>query len=149
MSVSNKDVVRRLYQSVWNERKLEVVNDLISKSHALSEPMVFGAAVGPETYKRQVARFISAFPDLQFTVEELVGENDKVVAAWTLTGTHKGEFLGLAPTGKKVSISGITIHQIADSKILDSHAIWDALTLLPQIDVVLPVKFEKSSASGR
>jgi steroid delta-isomerase-like uncharacterized protein len=149
MSVSNKDVIRRLYQEVWNDQKLEVADQVISKTHALNEPTVVGAAVGPENYKRQAKRFITAFPDLRFTVDELLAEKDKVVAAWTLSATHKGEFLGLAPTGKRISVSGITIHHVADGKILDSYAIWDALTLLPQMDVVLPVRFEKWSASAR
>jgi steroid delta-isomerase-like uncharacterized protein len=149
MSVSNKDVIRRLYQEVWNEQKLEVADQLISMSHALNDPTIFGASVGPEAYKRQVKRFIAAFPDLRFAVEEYVSEKDKVVAAWCVTGTHKGEFLGLAPTGKKISLSGITIHQVANGKILDSYAIWEVLSLLHQIDVALPVHFDQWAASAR
>jgi|SRR6516162_9196646 steroid delta-isomerase-like uncharacterized protein len=149
MSASNKDVIRRLYQQVWNERKLEVLDQLISKTHALSDTMTVGASVGPEVYKRNVKRFVTAFPDLHFTVEDYVTEKDKVVASWSVTGTHKGEFIGIAPTGKKICLSGITIHQLADGKILDSFAIWDALGLLQQMDIALPVHLEKWAASAR
>jgi len=100
MSASNKDVIRRLYQQVWNERKLEVLDQLISKTHALSDTMTVGASVGPEVYKRNVKRFVTAFPDLHFTVEDYVTEKDKVVASWSVTGTHKGEFIGIAPTAR-------------------------------------------------
>lgn len=149
MSASNKEVIRRLYQQVWNERKLEVLDQLISKTHALSDTMMVGASVGPEVYKRNVKRFVTAFPDLHFTVEDYVTEKDKVVASWSVTGTHKGEFIGIAPTGKKICLSGITIHQLADGKILDSFAIWDALGLLQQMDIALPVHLEKWAASAR
>jgi len=147
MSVSPKEVIRRLYNEVWNERKLEVVDQLVSQSHALISPDISGPTTGPATYKKEIATFVAGFPDLRFTVEETICEKDKIVASWTLTGTHKGEFLGISPTNKKVSVVGITIHQIADGKILDSQAIWDAIGLLQQLGVELPIKLERRAAS--
>jgi len=149
MPISNKDVVLRLYREVWNERKIELVDQLISKSHALNDPSVSGAAVGPEAYKRQVKRFLAAFPDLRFDVEETINEKDKLVAAWTISGTHQGEFYGVAATGKRVSVNGITINQIANGKIIESTVVWDGLGLLQQLGVPLPVKGEGQAASGR
>jgi steroid delta-isomerase-like uncharacterized protein len=147
MSVSPKEVVRRLYQEAWNERKFEVIDQLISQSHALVAPNVSGAATGPAAYKRQIESFVAGFPDLRFVVEEIISENDRVVAAWAWSGTHRGEFLGIAPTNKKVSVAGITIHQIANGKILDSHAAWDSLGLVRQLGVELPRKLEKRAVS--
>ena len=147
MSVSPKEVIRRLYKEFWNERKLEVIDQLVSQSHALVSPDISGPTVGPATYKRELATFVAGFPDLRFTVEETICEKDKIMASWTLTGTHKGEFFGIAPTNKKVSIAGITIHQIADGKILDSQAIWDVIGLLQQLGVELPIKLEKRAKS--
>lgn len=148
MSVSPLEVIRRLYKEFWNERKLEVVDQLVSQSHALTSPHISGPTVGPAAYKKQLAVFVAGFPDLQFTVEETICENDKIAAFWTLTGTHKGEFLRIAPTNKKVSITGITIHQIADGKILDSQAIWDAISLFQQLGIELPLKFESRAESA-
>jgi steroid delta-isomerase-like uncharacterized protein len=148
MSVSPKEVIRRFYKEAWNERHLEVVDQLVSPSHALVSPRASGSAVGPAAYKKQIASFITGFPDLRFAVEETICEEDKVVAPWTFTGTHKGEFLGIAPTNKKVSIAGITIHQVADGKILDSQAMWDAISLLHQLGVELPIKLERRAASA-
>lgn len=148
MSVSPPEVIRRLYKEFWNERKLEVVDQLVSQSHALTSPHISGPTVGPAAYKKQLAVFVAGFPDLQFTVEETICENDKIAAFWTLTGTHKGEFLNIAPTNKKVSITGITIHQIADGKILDSQAIWDAISLFQQLGIELPLKLESRSESA-
>ncbi len=148
MSLTPKEVIRRLYKEFWNERKLEVADQLVSKSHALTSPHISGLTVGPAAYKKQLGEFLGGFPDLRFTVEETVCEKDKIAAHWTFSGTHKGEFLGIAPTNKKVSITGITIHEVSEGKILDSQAIWDAISLFQQLGVELPIKLEKRAASG-
>lgn len=136
MPLDNKAVVRRLYEEVWNERKLELVNELISPSHALYGPNFSGSAIGPEAYKRQVAVFLRAFPDLRFRVEEMISENDKLVACWIISGTHQGEYMGIPPTNKSMSAEGITIHQLSNGRIMDSYACWDALGMMQQLGAV-------------
>ena len=133
MSWENKIIVRRLYEEVWNKRKLEVVDEVISISHALHDPNVSGSQTGPEAYRQHVIRVTTAFPDLRFAIEDIVSEEDKLVVCWTISGTHKGEFMGIAPTGKKISVEGITINHIGYGKILDSNISWDALGLLRQL----------------
>lgn len=135
MSMENKAIVRRLYEEVWNKRRVELVDELMSPSHALHLNHLPDSGIGPEAYRREVARFVTGFPDLRLTVEDMVAENDKVAVSWTISGTHKGEFRGISPTGKKVSIEGITINHIADGKIMDSYINWDALSLLQQFGV--------------
>jgi steroid delta-isomerase-like uncharacterized protein len=137
--LSNKTIVRRLYQEVWNERRLKVADELISTSHALADPNTSGAQTGPEAYKAQVRRLVSAFPDLKLKVQDMICDKDKVVAAWTISGTHKGEYNGITATNKKVAVEGITIHQIADGKILDSLVSWDMLGLLKKIGAIVTV----------
>jgi len=148
MSVApvHKEVFGRLYNSVWNERRLEFLDKIIAKTHALGEPTMTGRGVGPSVYRKEIERFLTAFPDLKFTVDETVSEKDKLVVSWTISGTHKGPFMGLAATQKKMTVSGITIHQIADGKILESTAVWDALGLVLQLGVALPVKLEAVAA---
>jgi steroid delta-isomerase-like uncharacterized protein len=147
MSVSSKAVIRRLYQEVWNERKLDLIDQLVSQSHALISPLGHGPTIGPTAYKDEIATVVAGFPDAQFSIEETICEKDKIAVSWTLTGTHKAAFLGIAPTNKKVSLTGITIHQIADGKILDSQAAWDAFGLFQQLGVELPIKLEGRAAS--
>src|ERR1700674_3972198 len=106
MPADNKAIVRRLYEEVWNKRKLEVVNELISPSHALQGPNVFGSSIGPEAYKRQVSNLLEAYPDLHWAIEDTIAEKDKVVACWTISGTHKGSYMGVPATNKKVSVGG-------------------------------------------
>jgi steroid delta-isomerase-like uncharacterized protein len=147
MSAENKAIVRRLYDEVWNKRKLDVVAQLISPSHALLDPFVSGSQVGPELYRRRVLELASSFPDLRFTLDDLIAEKDKVVVSWVISGTHKGEFMNIPPTGKKVSVEGITIHYLRDGKILDSNARWDALGLLRQLGALPPLGHSKEATS--
>ena len=147
MSAENKAIVRRLYEEVWNERKLEVVKELISPSHALQGPNIFGSSMGPEAYKRQVLRFLEGYPDLHCTIEDTIAEKDKVVACWTMSGTHEGDFMGVPATNKKVSVDGMTIHHIAGGKIMDSNINWDALGMMQQLGAV-PAMGQAKDASA-
>jgi steroid delta-isomerase-like uncharacterized protein len=133
MPADSKAIVRRLYDEVWNKRRLEVVDGLISPSHALNDPLSSDSQIGPKLYKQRVVEFTNSFPDCRFTIEDLIAEKGKVVASWTFCGTHKGEFRDIPATGKKVAVEGITIHLIANGKILDSYARWDALGLMRQL----------------
>jgi steroid delta-isomerase-like uncharacterized protein len=96
-----------------------------------------------------VERFLTGLPDLSFEVDDTITEKDKLVVYWTITGTHRGEFLGVPPTNKKVSFSGITINQIRDGKIIESTVIWDGLGLLEQFGIELPVRYEMLAGSAR
>ena len=147
MSADNKSIVRLLYDEVWNKRRLELVDEIISPSHALHDPNLTGSAVGPEAYKRLVSRWVAGISDLRFTLEDMVGENEKLAVAWTISGTHKGEFMGVPPTNKKVTVDGITIHHFVNAKIMDSYASWDARGMMQQLGVVPAPGEPKASAA--
>ena len=83
--------------------------------------------MGPSAYRRQVERFLKALPDLKFSSDETVSEKDKLVVAWTITRTHRGELLGFPATNKKISLTGITM---ADGEILESTVVWDVGALM-------------------
>ena len=147
MSADNKSIVRLLYDEVWNKRRLELVDEIISPSHALHDPNLTGSAVGPEAYKRLVSRWVAGISDLRFTLEDMVGENEKLAVAWTISGTHKGEFMGVPPTNKKVTVDGITIHHFVNAKIMDSYASWDAWGMMQQLGVVPALGESKASTA--
>lgn len=136
MSADNKAVVRRLYEEVWNKRKLEVINEIISPSHALQASNIFGSSIGPEAYKHNVLLFFAGYPDLHWTIEDTIAETDKVVACWTISGTHKGDYMGVPATNKKISVDGMTVHHITDGKIMDSYVSWDIWGMMQQLGVV-------------
>jgi len=149
VAAAHKELFGRLYHSIWNERRLEFIDKVIAPTHALGDPTVSGGGVGPAAYRRQVERFIAGLPDLRFNVDDTISEKDKLVVAWTITGTHKGDFLGVPATNKRVSFSGITINQIANGKIIESTVIWDGLGLLEQFGIALPVRYEMLLAAAK
>jgi steroid delta-isomerase-like uncharacterized protein len=147
MSTDAKAVVRRLYDEVWNKRKLEVANEIISPSHALTDPHLAGSATGPDAYKRVCTQFIAAFPDLRFDVEDVIAEKEKVVVSWVITGTHKREFRGIPPTNKKITIEGVTINHVSKGKIIDSDVRLDYLSLMQQLGAIPPLAQPKGAAA--
>jgi predicted ester cyclase len=92
--------------------------------------------------------YLAAFPDLRIAVEDTVAEKDKLVTSWTISGTHKGEFMGVRPTNRKVSVEGITMHYLGNGKIIDSYVSWDALGLLRQLGA-FPALAQPKSAAAR
>lgn len=139
MPTDNKSLVRRRYEEVWNMRNLEVARELISPSHGVQVMDAADSGIGPEAYARIVTEFVRGFPDLKFTVLDIIAENDKVVALWNISGTHQGEFRGIAATGKKMSVDGITISQLANGKIMDSYVSWDMWGMILQLGAVPPL----------
>lgn len=148
MSTENEAIVRRIYEEVWNKRRLELLDELISPSHALHAPNVSGSEVGPEVYKRQVLKFLQGFPDVRMTIEDIVGENEKIVVAWTVSGTHDGQFMGIPATHKKVSSDGVTIHHVVNGKIIDSSSNWDVLSITKQLGTTLSHYFLLKKLGG-
>jgi steroid delta-isomerase-like uncharacterized protein len=148
MSDENKAVIRRLYGEVWNKRRIEILPEIISPSHALHDPNIADAMVGPEAYARQVTRFVRAFPDLQFTIEDMVCEKDMLAVSWVISGTHKGEFWGVPPTNKKVTMEGITINHLIDGKIMDSDVSMDALGLMRQLGALPDAQKSKGTSAS-
>jgi steroid delta-isomerase-like uncharacterized protein len=140
VAIPNKVLVKKFYEEVWNERKLKAVDAFLSPSHALVDPNAADSLTGPEAYKAVVSRFMRAFSSLKFEVQEMVCEGDRVVASWMISGVHTGEYNGLEPTNKKISVEGISIHQIANGKIMDTYSVWDTLGLLKKVGGVVTVR---------
>lgn len=121
MSVqANKILVREMIERVWNAGHPERLPDY------WIDDTSGGAAELHQT-------LTAAFPDLQIQIEDMVAEADRVVTRLTLTGTHRGTFRGLEPTGRQVSFGAIRIYQLADGKVVDTWANQDALGLLGQL----------------
>jgi steroid delta-isomerase-like uncharacterized protein len=131
----NKAVSRRVLQEVIGKGNLDVIDQLIAADYAYFAP---GSPEvrGPEGYRQLVTMYRSAFPDLTMTEDDILAEGDKVVMRWTGSGTHRGELMGIPPTGKRVNVSGILISRFAGGKIVEEHEIFDALGMLQQLGVV-------------
>src|SRR4051794_21019140 len=109
-SEENKAIVRRIYDELWNERKLEVADEVIAEGGVNFDTRLTPTPTGPEDMKQTVRMVTAAFPDNHHRVEELIAEGDRVVARVTLTGTHEGEFMGLPPTGRRIAVNEIHIY---------------------------------------
>ena len=117
MSVEeNKALARRFYVDVINEGNLDLLDELVSEDFVEHEVFPGLPTTGPEAPKAAFRMFLNAFPDLHITADEITAEGDKVVVRSTMSGTHKGEFLGMPPTNDSFEVEVIDIVEIRDGK---------------------------------
>ena len=130
----NKALIRRAYEEAFNQRNLAVLDELDAPDfvcHNASTTMQ-----GLEAFKQFLSLYLTAFPDARFTVEDMIAEGDRVVARHTFRGTHTGNLMGIAPTGKQVTTTGVTITRFANGKGVELWGNSDDLGLLQQLGVV-------------
>ena len=132
----NKALVRRAFEEGWNTGNLDVFDEVDAPDHVLHDPSVPEDVVGIDGIKGFASMFLQAFPDLHFTIEEQIAEGDKVVTRWTSSATHKGDLMGIAPTGNRTGVSGVTISRISGGKLVEDWNNWDTLGLMRQIGAI-------------
>lgn len=127
----HKALVRR-FTEVVNTGDVDALDEVVVRD--LVDHAAFpGQPSGLEGYKQSLALGRRAFPDGRITIEDMIAEGDKVVTRYTSRGTHRGEFLGMLPTGKVVAFTGVVIHRIAGGKIAEEWGNWDQLGLMQQL----------------
>ncbi len=147
MSENNKAIVRRLIEEVWNKGNLLLADELFTPNYEHHDASTPDFGRGPESEKKRVTLYRTAFPDLRLTIEDIIAEGETVMARWSCRGTHKGALSGIAPTGKQITISGITVGRLANGKIAESYVSWDALGLMQQLGVIPELAKAKSVAA--
>jgi steroid delta-isomerase-like uncharacterized protein len=131
----NRRWLEVLNNGTWAEA--EAADALYTATHVLHDPMAPpGLAAGPQGMNEFLAPYFVAFPDLHFTVEDQIAEGDKVATRYTARGTHRGELMGIAPTGKHVTVTGIFISRVEEGKLAEMWLNWDALGLFQQLGVI-------------
>jgi steroid delta-isomerase-like uncharacterized protein len=146
MSDTNKNVVRRLFDEVWNKGQQQIADELFAPAYTHHDASTPDTGRGPDGEKRRVAIYRTAFPDLRLTVEDLTAEGETVTARWSCQGTHQGDLNGIAPTGKRVTISGISVARFTNGKMVEGWVNWDALGMLQQLGIVQELGKAKSAA---
>ena len=136
MSAENKAIARRSIEEIFNKGNLAVADELIAANAVTHDPADPNAGRGPQAAKEQATMYRTAFPDLHVTIDEMIAEGDKVVTRWTARGTHKGDLMGIAPTGKQVTITGITIDRMTGGKAEEGWTNWDTMGMMQQLGVV-------------
>ena len=141
----NKALVRRQHEEVWNKGNAAAIDEIYASDFVCHFP-VGPKWKGPEGVKKVVARQRTAFPDWEETIEDIIAEGDKVVTRFTSRGTHKGRFMGVPPTGKKVEITEVAVFRIADGKIAEQWGFPDLQGLRRQLG---PPQKGRRSPSGK
>ena len=114
----NKDVLRRFYEEFWTRGDVGVIDEIISDDYVDHQPLP-GSPGGKAGFADLVRMWKRGFPDGGETVDALIAEGDLVVGRFTFRGTHNGEFMGLAPTGRAVTMTGIDVVRLVDGKIVE------------------------------
>ena len=135
-----KHIIKRFVEGLWNARKLDLADEIFSedcvthqlRSGILAEPV----RRGPQAMKEHVSNWLASFPDLRFHVEQMIAERDRVVSQLVMEGTHKGTWMGIPPTGKRLQIRMITIHRVENSKIAEDWVLVDSLGFFQQLGVL-------------
>jgi predicted ester cyclase len=115
----NKALMRRIYEEMWNRAKPSVARELFEK---------------PEGVEKFVGEFLTSFPDLQHTVEEMIAEGAQVAVRFTARGTHSGPWIRFAPSGRSIQYTGVTLARIQGDRIIEHHTWWDKAGLIEQVE---------------
>ena len=131
----NKALVRRFYDELLNKCNLAAADELVAADYVWHRPT--GPDVhGLEAMKQLVRTALKTLPDFYCTIEDMIAEGDKVATRFTAGGTHKGEFMGMPPTGNEVVVSGLAIERVADGKIAETWERYDTLSWAQQLGLV-------------
>ena len=131
----NKAIMHRFYEEI-SKGNLDVVDELVALDLVEHSPFVPGQATGRQGTLELFTMIHAAFPDLYIIAEDMVAEGDKVVTRGTMSGTHKGEFMGIAPTGKRMTVGVIEILRINGDKMVEHWNVVDSLSMMQQLGVV-------------
>jgi predicted ester cyclase len=134
MSEANKELTRRWFEEVWNKQNEEAIDLMFApngKAYGFPEPT--SVLVGPESFKKIHRFFCGAFPDIRFTVQDIVSEDDMVAVRWSATMTHLGNELGFAPTMKRETLEGSSFLSIANGRIVDGRNYMELSALVQRL----------------
>jgi steroid delta-isomerase-like uncharacterized protein len=134
-AVMEKDIQQIVDSLVklWNTGNADVAGQLYRDDAKRYDPNQ------PARSSQEIARYVAAvrtgYPDFKLEIKETIAEGNRLIIHWTCTGTHQGDFLGIPATGKRITISGLTLEQIENGKIVEEYVYFDRLTMLEQLGV--------------
>lgn len=128
----NKAHAAKFYE-IWNAHTPDALDTVIADDYKMHSSLP-GVNPDREGMKQWVATVIAAFPDIHFTIEQQIAEDDLVMTRWSATGTHKGALMGMPATGRKTRVTGISIVRLKNGLSIESWGEWDALGMIKQIE---------------
>ncbi len=132
----NAEIVRRYFEEVWNQGRLEVLDDLLDPAYVNHTPSMPNSPPGPAGLKPIVAAIRLGFPDLHFRIKDIVTTPTHAVTRTLMTGTHGGDLLGLKATGRQIAVNQINIERVTGGRIVEHWRVTDELSLMRQLGVV-------------
>jgi steroid delta-isomerase-like uncharacterized protein len=136
LAEENVTKVRRVIEEIYNQGNLGLADELFTSDFNRHDPSTPDVGRGPNGVRQVATRYRTAFPDLHLTIEDTLSDGDRVVVQWSSTGTHRGELQGVAPTGKKIAITGMSIIRFSSGRIAEEWVNWDTLGMLRQLAVI-------------
>jgi steroid delta-isomerase-like uncharacterized protein len=141
MSSENSALLRRWFEEFWNNGRTELIDEIVSANLVGQGQAEHSTQIGREQFRVFAQGIRAAFPDIRIIIHDVIEQGDRVAATWTATMTHQGQFLNLAPTGRKASVNGQTFAKVQNGKIVESWDNWDQLGLLVQLGSVQHTSF--------
>lgn len=135
----NKAIVRRWFEEVMNQGDLNAVDMICTQcapSFVVNKGVLDDAPGGLDGVKAVVQSLRTAFPDLEFTIEDQIAEGNKVVSQMTVSGTHMGDMMGLPPTNKRMTINGVSIWLVGEGKLVEEWVSWDTMAMMRQLGAI-------------
>src|SRR5215203_6718420 len=136
MSEENKATVRRFLEEAFSQGKTELVEEVLRSDFVCYDPNSETGEISGADLKGEIEYFRNAVPDLTYTIEDQLAEGDRVVTRYTASGTHQGEFFGVAPTGERITMSGIMIDRFEGGKMVEEWPEYDLLGVMQKLGAV-------------
>jgi predicted ester cyclase len=134
----NKAIQRRIIEEIFNKHDLAVVEELLDTNWVYHGPTGMPEFKGPEGMRQLATMCFTAFPDWHETIDDIVAEGDRVACRTTIRGTHQGDFMGTAPTGKKIAVQAMGIDRFAGGKAVELWLSIDSAGMMRQLGVIPP-----------
>jgi steroid delta-isomerase-like uncharacterized protein len=134
-SEENKQFIQRFVEETINRKNLDAIDELVAENFIEHVPFP-GQGPGRDGLRHAIGTLLHAFPDMHWTLDEQIGEGDKVVSRFRWTGTQHGEFLGIPPSGRSVTVWGVVMDLVRDGVLSESRIIMDTVGLLQQLGAI-------------
>jgi steroid delta-isomerase-like uncharacterized protein len=129
-------LARRYFEEVWNQGKVDVLDELLAPDYINHTPSTGHPPAGPAGLKPIVLAIRRAFPDLHFTIDDVIVTGSAVAIRTTMTGTHEGDLFGVPPTRRKIKVMQLQIERIKNGRIAEHWRVTDELSMMKQLGVV-------------
>ena len=136
MTEDNKALSRRFFEEMMSGGNVDWLDEVTSPDYVDHDPVFPDDIHGIEGIKETMSGYLDAFPDLKMTVADQIAEGDKVFTRWIAEGTHRGQLMGVPPSGNRVHVEGMTVDRFENGKFVESWDNWDALGLMQQMGAI-------------